>query len=164
MAYFSWCFKIWGRRARLKAIGMITHRNTIASSVLLPGCSFPNRVSWGFENECLNFSQTTVDLHLYIRQVIQSYWEKAISLLRAESLKDLFFCWSHLFVLSSNKLRLELSAAWRGLCQLCFVTSEVIVEGWPGEESVSLQRFPQRRGLSDLKGKWWQALHRVTLD
>ena len=45
MAYFRWCFKIWGRRVRLKAIGMITHRNTIASSVLLPGCSFQNRVS-----------------------------------------------------------------------------------------------------------------------
>lgn len=40
--------------------------------------------------------------------------------------------------------------------------SKVIVEGWPGEESVSLQKFPQRDGLSALQEKCYQAVHRVT--
>lgn len=75
-----------GKRASFKAVGMTAHRGMFASCVLLPGCSFKNHVSLtakGFKNECLNFSETTVDLNLYIRQIVQNYREKEIYLLWA---------------------------------------------------------------------------------
>ena len=65
---------------------MTAHRGTFASCVLLPGCPFKNHVSLtakGFKNERLNFSETTVDLNLYIRQIVQNYREKEVYLLWA---------------------------------------------------------------------------------
>lgn len=97
----------------------------------------------GFENECLNFSQTTVDLHLYIRQVIQSYWESNFSITGRKPQRLIFLLKSPLRSLFQQaEVGAERCVAG-GLCQLCFVTSEVIVEGWPGEESVLAKISPK---------------------